>query len=157
MAGTDFPDSLFPSVTIINRSQQVFQTTSSVCTELLSVSFCWLANTGSSMWKDPQENVIYDFVLASPAVSRMTCSSYLDGFRDRQYSCCFIGCCFEFLFNIARSIFFFLQLPSRFCQYVLLVSMRCIRTVLQTQPLLGRNSVWIYRIDQTSIWSITHW
>ena len=41
--------------------------------------------------------------------------SYLDGLRDksrRPYSCCFIGCCFQDLFNIAHSIL--VQFPSSF-------------------------------------------
>ena len=49
----------------------------------------------------PWENVTYDFVLASSAVFRM---SYLDGFSDRRHNCCLMGCCFQDLFNIARSI-----------------------------------------------------
>ena len=34
---------------------------------------------------------------------RMPCSSYLDGFSDGGwwlYSCCFVGCCFQDLFNL---------------------------------------------------------
>ena len=54
----------------------------------------------------PKENVACEFVLASPAVFRMSRSSNLDGLRDGwSDSCCFVGCCFQDLFNIAGSIF----------------------------------------------------
>ena len=46
---TDFSDSFFQSVFIIHCSQQVFQTTSCVRTELMWISSSWLANTGTSM------------------------------------------------------------------------------------------------------------
>ena len=85
--------SLFPSVPIIHCSQLVFQTTTSVRTELLYVSSLWSANTGSSMYRVPLKNITYEFVLSSPAVSCMPCSSYLTfeiGGRW-PYSCCFIG------------------------------------------------------------------
>ena len=60
----------------------VFQTTSGVRTELLKISSCWSANTGTSMSRGPGDNVDYEFILASSAAFRMSCSSYLDGFRD---------------------------------------------------------------------------
>ena len=50
-----------------------------VSTELMKVSFCWLTNTGLSMYKSIEENIVYEFVLTSPAVPSMSCSSYLDG------------------------------------------------------------------------------
>ena len=56
------------------------------------------------MWWDPQENVTYGYVLTSPAVFCIPCLTYLDGFRKGGrwlYSCCFVGCCFQDLFNIA--------------------------------------------------------
>ena len=34
------------------------------------------------MWKGPQEYIAYEFVLTSPAVSRMSGSFNLDSFRD---------------------------------------------------------------------------
>ena len=71
------------------------------------------------------------------------------------YRCCFLGCCFQDLFNIARSIL--VQFPSSFFSIRFnSSSMWCIRTVVFTQPLLERNTVLFYQIDQTSIWSITY-
>ena len=71
----------FPTfVPIIHRFQQFFQTSSCVRTELLSVCSFWLADTGTSVWRGPYRNVIYEFVLAYLAVSCMPCSSYFDDF-----------------------------------------------------------------------------
>ena len=78
------PLSLFqsPSAPIIQHSWQVFKTTSCVRAKLLKVSSCWSATTDTSSCRVPWENGTYEFVLASSAVSRMSCSSYLDGFKD---------------------------------------------------------------------------
>ena len=46
------------------------------------VSSCWSTITGVSMRRGPQENITYEFVLATPTLSHKTCSSDLDGFRD---------------------------------------------------------------------------
>ena len=59
------------------------------------------------MCRSPLETVTYVFILASPEVPGMSCSSYSDGFRDgvkRPYNCSFMRCCFLDLFNITRSI-----------------------------------------------------
>ena len=45
-----------------------------------------MSNTGSTMRKGALENVTFEFVLDSPAVSRMSCSSYLECFRNRRLS-----------------------------------------------------------------------
>ena len=63
----------------------------------------------------PLENVSYEFVRTSRAVScnlvRMIWMVLEMGGRW-PYSCCLMGCCFQVLFNIARSIL--VQLPSSF-------------------------------------------
>ena len=66
-ANTNFLESLSPFVPIIYRSQQVFQTTSCVCTELLLISSCGSTNTATL------ENITCEFVLA---VSLTPYSSY---------------------------------------------------------------------------------
>ena len=53
---TDFFDSLSLSLSIIHRFQQVFQTTSCVCTDLLLINSCWSANAGTSMCRGPLKN-----------------------------------------------------------------------------------------------------
>ena len=81
----------------------------------------------------------HEFVLASPAVSCMSCSSYLDSFRDGKYSCYFVdvasGTCLKQLETFVCS--------SRlaFSLYTKSASMWCIHIVELTQPLLGRNRV----------------
>ena len=75
---TDSFESLLPTVTISHHSLSVLQTVSSVCTELMKVSFCYLSHTGVSMCRSPKENTSYEFVLISPPVLSMSCSSYLD-------------------------------------------------------------------------------
>ena len=61
------------------------------------------------------------------------------------YNCCFLGCCLQDLFNIARSIF--VQFPSRFFfLYPFSASMWCIHTVNLTQTFLERNSILFYQI-----------
>ena len=42
-------------------------------------------NSSSSVWRDPSENITYEFVLTSPEVSHRSCSSNMDGFRDGQW------------------------------------------------------------------------
>ena len=63
----------------------------------------------------PLEYIAHEFVLTSSAVSRVSCSTNLDGFGDGKlelYSFCFVKCCFYDLFNKARSIL--VQLLSSF-------------------------------------------
>ena len=81
-ASTDFSEFFSPSLPIIHHSWQIFQITPCVHIELLLVSSCWLANTDTSIWRGPLENVTYEFVLASLVVSCISCLSYSDGFRD---------------------------------------------------------------------------
>ena len=65
------------------------------------------------MWRSPLETVAYEFVLTSPAVSHISCILFWMVLEMRgrwPYSCCFEGCRFQDLFNIARSIL--VQFPS---------------------------------------------
>ena len=66
------------------------------------------------------------------------------GGRD-PYSCCFVGCYLQDLFNTALSIL--VQLPSSFLP-IRLVS---IHTAVLTQLLLGKNCALFYLIGLTSI------
>ena len=95
---TDFHDFLLPFIPIIHISRQVFQIKSRSRYVLV----------GRPTLVCPYEGVyeICHFILASPAVYLMSCSSYLvlEIGCKLLYSCCFIGCCFQDLFNIAHSI-----------------------------------------------------
>ena len=111
-------DPLSPPVSIVHRSREVVQATPCIGTELLSIGSRWSSKLCSSMWRGLLEYIAYDFVLTSLAASCMSGSSNLDSFRDSLkifsfafssfraifYSCCFVGCCLQDLFNITRSI-----------------------------------------------------
>ena len=94
---TDFPDPLPPPVSIVHHSREVFQSPPCISTELLYVGSLWLSYLCSSMWRGPLEYIAYEFVLTSPAVARMSCSSNLDSFRDGEVG----GCIAAFLWDAA--------------------------------------------------------
>ena len=100
---TDFPDPLSSFFSIVHRSRQVFQATSCISTELLKIGSSLLPNSCSSMWRGLLEYIGYEFILTSPAVSRMFCSYNLDGFRNGLL--------------VAVSLLFWGVLPPGFVQY----------------------------------------
>ena len=67
------------------------------------------------------------------------------------YNCIFVGCCFQDLFPIGRSIFgqFLLSFSS-------LLSTWCIHVVVVTRALPGKIFALFYRINYSAIWSITY-
>ena len=84
-----------PSVPIIHRSRQVFQTTSCVRTELLLVSSRRSFNTGTSMYLGPWKNVTYEFTFDSHCPACLVCLTWmiLEMGGKWSYSCSFVGCC----------------------------------------------------------------
>ena len=101
-AWTDFPECLSQLVSIIHRFWQVLYTTSCVRTELLLISSCWLSYTCTSVWMGPLENVAFEVVLTCvPHVLSVLFGWF---YGDRWPYCCFVGWCFQDVFNIARSI-----------------------------------------------------
>ena len=52
------------------------------CPYRVGVNLCWSANIGTSICRSPKENTAHEFILASPTVHRMSCSSYLSGLWD---------------------------------------------------------------------------
>ena len=61
----------------------VFKAISCIVTELLYIGSSWSSCLCSSLWRGSQENVTYEFVFNSPAVSRMSGSSdWFDSFCD---------------------------------------------------------------------------
>ena len=104
---TDIPDHLLPLHPIVHHFWQVLRATSCISTERLYVGLSWSPCFCSAVWGGPWENITYELVLASPAVSCMFGSSNFDSFCDGGrwlFSCCFVGCCFQDLFKIAHSI-----------------------------------------------------
>ena len=81
-ASTDIPDPLSPLVPIFHRFWQVLRATSRILTELLYVSSSWSLCFCSAMCRGPGENITYEPVVSSPAVSCMTGSYNLDSFPD---------------------------------------------------------------------------
>ena len=67
-----------PPISILVNLKTVYN----VCTELMNVSFCCLVNTGVSTCSSPEKNIVYEFILISPAEPIMSCSSFLDGLWD---------------------------------------------------------------------------
>ena len=86
---TDIPNPLSPPLPIIHGIRQVHRATSRIYTELLSVNSGWLPCLCSSQY---------------PAcLIRLILIVFMMGGRW-PYSCCFMGCCLQDLFNIIRSI-----------------------------------------------------
>ena len=81
-ACTDFSVPLPSFVPIVHRSQAGLPC---ISTELLLTGSTWSPYTCSSVRRGPQEYIIYELTLTSPAVSRMSCSSSLEGFQDGWY------------------------------------------------------------------------
>ena len=79
---TDISDPLWPPLPIIHCFWQVFQATSSICTELLHVCSSWTSCLCSSLWRGPQEYIPYELVPTSPAVSCTSGSFNFDSFYD---------------------------------------------------------------------------
>ena len=71
------------------------------------------------------------------------------------HCCYFLGCCFQNLFNITRSIL--VQFSSGFFT-MCFISVHVVHLLSSIDTtLLGRNPVLFYQIDQTSIWLIAYW
>ena len=79
---TDISEPLSPLLLIVHCFWQVFQATSSICTEVLHVCSSWTSCFYSSLWRRPLEYITYEHVPTSLAVSRMSGSSNFDSFRD---------------------------------------------------------------------------
>ena len=111
----DIPDSLshHPSLSSIafGRSSGLHP----VSAQLLYIGSSWLFYLYSAVRRGSQEYITHELVPTSPAVSRTSGSSNFDSFMMGGrwlYSYCFVRCCFQDLFNIARSIL--VSLPLSF-------------------------------------------
>ena len=102
-ASMNLPDPLSPLDSIVHRSRDVFQATNFIGTELLYRDSSMLSYIFPSMWRGTLENIAYEFVLTSPAVSCMSGSSNLYRFHDGWY--------------VAIQLLFCGVLPSGLVQY----------------------------------------
>ena len=105
----------------------------------MNVSYFWLANTGESLCKRSLKNVTYEFVFTSSVgLAWMACE--MGG--KWSYSCSFVGCSFQDLNKLARSIL--VLFPLAFSPRVSFESRWCIQTVVLIRPQVRRNSVLFY-------------
>ena len=97
--------SLWPSLaTLLYRPSLLVGLQDYIGTELFYACSSLSSCLRTPMRRVSPEYVTYEVVHTSPAVSRMSGSS---SFRDGgkwPYSCCFVGCYLQDLFNTARSI-----------------------------------------------------
>ena len=71
------------------------------------------------------------------------------------YSWCFVGCCRQDLFNIARRILGWLPSSFFFSRFVIFHVVLPYTVSIRQLP--GRNCVSFYRLGLISIWSIAYW
>ena len=90
----------YPFLKNVITSQQVFKAISCIGTELLCIVSSWSSYLCSSMWRGPQEYVTYE---CPTCLVHLTLIVFMMSGRWR-YSCYFVECCLQDLFNIAHSI-----------------------------------------------------
>ena len=103
-AYTDLLDPISPPVSIVHRSREVFQATSCIGTKLLYIGSSWLTTFARPCEGVPSTTSLMSSSLLlqqrSACLVRLTCVVS----RRWPYSCCFVGCCLQDLFNTACSI-----------------------------------------------------
>ena len=106
----DLPHRLPPPFSIVHRSRLVFKVTYCISTQLLYIRPCWSPGLCSSMWGVHRGTSLMCSSLLlqqCPAyLVRLTWIVFVMGGRW-PYSCCFVRCCLQDLFNIARSVLVF--------------------------------------------------
>ena len=78
---TDIPDPLLPLLPVVHRFWKVLRAISRILAELLYVGSSWSPCFSSAMCGGPSENITYELVPASLAVSYKSGSSNLVSFR----------------------------------------------------------------------------
>ena len=106
-ARTDFSESPSPIVSIGHRIQQVFSTTSCVCTDLLYISSSQASKISRLRGGIHRRTLLMCLPLLLqqwPAYLVRQIRIVLE-IRDKgPSSCCFVGCCFQDVFTLASSI-----------------------------------------------------
>ena len=103
---TDIPVPLSPPLPIVHRFRQILRATPRIHTELQYVGSCWSpcfffcegVHRSTSLIRSP---LLLQQCLA--CLVRLTLIVFVMGGRW-PYISCFVGCCLQVLFNIARSI-----------------------------------------------------
>ena len=145
----DAPASMFFFLTLTCHSsymaslRSVFPATFCITTEFLSICSRWSSNICSSVCRGLNEHIVYEFVLTSLAcdVRPIWMVFEIDGWWP--YSCCFVGCCIQDLFNPTCTIP--VQLLSSFLSMRLIISMYCIHVVVLTWAPLEKHCVLFIR------------
>ena len=128
----------------IYHSWRVLYTASSVRTEQMYLSHGSSANTNASISKSPYENVANEFVLTSLAVSLTPYSSNLYGLCDGRLVATQLVFCEVSLPELVQNNTYLCSSHLS----VSLASIRCIHTIILTQPLHGRNPILFYQRNQ---------
>ena len=105
--GTDIPYPFSPPIPIVHRFQQILIATLRILTELL-----YVGSNGHAAFARPCEGVHRSTSLMSSFILLQQCPACLVRLIKIvfvmggiwPYSCCFVGCSLQDLFNIARSI-----------------------------------------------------
>ena len=102
--GTDIPDPFSPPLPIVHRFQKVLRATPHILTELLYVGSSWSPCFHLAMCRGPPLMSSSLLLQQCPA-----CQVYLIWIVFMMgswwpYGCCFVECCLQDLFNIARNI-----------------------------------------------------
>ena len=105
--GTDLPDLLSLPLSTGHRFRSVFKASSCIGIELLYISSSWkfgFARPFEGVLRSTSRMSLSLLFLKCPAcLVFLTWIVFVMG-RKWPYSCCFVGCCLQDLFNIARSI-----------------------------------------------------
>ena len=103
-SSTDIPDPLTPPLPIVHRFWQVLRATSRILSKLLYVGSSWSPCFFSPMWRSTSLMSSSLLLQLCPArLVRLTLTVFVMGGRW-PYCYCFVGCCLQDLFSIARSI-----------------------------------------------------
>ena len=76
------------------------------------LSLYWSASTSVSMSRNPQKNVALKFILTSPTMSSMSCSSYLHSFMMDLFDCLFVFYGISTFVGYLMPNVFFIQINS---------------------------------------------
>ena len=106
----------------------------------MNISFCWLVNPGTSMYRSPYKNTAKEFVLTSSAEPNMP-------FAHITWIVCKISGCPSAVFRICSKLYtaFLGSSHQVFFPSFLLESMWCSHTVLLTQLQFIRIPVLFYQ------------
>ena len=154
----DFPDFLSPTIPIILHSQQILQTSSSSCTQQISINSCWSSNHWHVHVLGSIEECHlggYQYVSNSIQHILFIFLGWIFEMRGKwPYSCCLVGMLLPRF--VQNCIVFLFSSNLAFFPCVLLASMWCIHIVVLIQPQRGKDRSDFHIIDNFSIATNTY-